>query len=218
MTMDLAHTRHGRAALGDATKATILKAAARVFAAQGFSGARIDAIAAEAGVNKALLYYHFEDKEQLLTAVFERQFEEFHGAILAALGAEGPARKALLEYVGLHFDALARARNLSSLHQHFMTADKVAEPLIVKYAKPRAMALRALLERGIATGEFRAFDTGQTAISITSLLVHYFSITPLLRRVGKTDPTSPEQLALRRREVLDFVRFSVFADPHAPVP
>lgn len=218
MTAPTLSPRHGRAALGDATKASILKAAARVFAAQGFSGARIDAIAAEAGVNKALLYYHFDDKEQLFTAVFERQFEESHGAILAALNAEGSAAAALLHYAGVHFDALAKARNLSSLHQQFLADRQVADGLIHKYALPRAMALKALLARGIASGEFRPFDTGNMAISVTSLLVHYFSITPILKRVSPIDPTAPEQLALRRTEILSMIRHAVFADPSLSVP
>lgn len=218
MSAPALHSRHGRAALGDATKASILRAAARVFAAQGFSGARIDAIAAEAGVNKALLYYHFEDKEQLFTAVFERQFEESQGAILAALNAEGPAAAALQRYIGVHFDFLVRARNLSSLQHQFLTDAKVADTLVRKYALPRSMALKALLERGMASGEFRKFDAGHMAISLTALLVHYFSITPILRRVGVIDPTSPEQLALRRKEVLDLVRHAVLANPGIPVP
>lgn len=50
-------------------KAKILKAAARLFARDGFAGARVDEIAAEAGVNKALLYYHVGNKAQLYEAV-----------------------------------------------------------------------------------------------------------------------------------------------------
>jgi len=49
----------------------ILDAAAREFAASGFEGARVDEIARKAGVNKALIYYYFKSKEELLAVLFE---------------------------------------------------------------------------------------------------------------------------------------------------
>ena len=49
----------------EATKARILAAAVREFSAKGISGARVDAIAARARVNKRMLYYYFESKEGL---------------------------------------------------------------------------------------------------------------------------------------------------------
>ncbi|GLC29192.1 TetR/AcrR family transcriptional regulator [Clostridium omnivorum] len=47
-------------------KTKILKAAEAIFAEKGFDGARVDEIAKKAKVNKALLYYYFENKEKLL--------------------------------------------------------------------------------------------------------------------------------------------------------
>lgn len=49
----------------------ILDAAAREFASAGFDGARVDEIARKAGVNKALIYYYFKSKEELLAVLFE---------------------------------------------------------------------------------------------------------------------------------------------------
>ena len=49
----------------------ILDAAARVFATQGPAGARIDVIAAEAGVNKRMLYHYFGAKQDLFAAVID---------------------------------------------------------------------------------------------------------------------------------------------------
>ena len=48
---------------------TILDAAAKVFAEKGYDGARVDEIAAEAGMNKAMLYYRIGDKEELYRRV-----------------------------------------------------------------------------------------------------------------------------------------------------
>jgi len=54
-----------------AARRAILAAAARAFAGQGPAGARIDAIAAEAGVNKRMLYHYFGDKNALFEAVLK---------------------------------------------------------------------------------------------------------------------------------------------------
>jgi AcrR family transcriptional regulator len=55
----------------DAAKRQILDAAARAFATSGPAGARIDAIAADAGVNKRMLYHYFGDKQALFAAVID---------------------------------------------------------------------------------------------------------------------------------------------------
>ena len=54
------------------TRAAILNAALEEFAHEGVTGARTDEIARSAGVNKALLYYYFKDKDGLYAAVLEQ--------------------------------------------------------------------------------------------------------------------------------------------------
>jgi len=54
------------------TEQRILDAAHAVFVRRGSAGARMQEIAAEAGVNQALLHYYFRTKELLARAAFER--------------------------------------------------------------------------------------------------------------------------------------------------
>src|SRR5438045_4380445 len=70
------------------SRAAILKAAVREFAREGVAGARTDAIARSAGVNKALLYYYFKDKEALYQAVLDEVFSGVRSAIQNALSQE----------------------------------------------------------------------------------------------------------------------------------
>ena len=60
------------------TRAAILKAALEEFAHEGVTGARTDEIARRAGVNKALLYYYFKDKEGLYAAALDQVFSGLH--------------------------------------------------------------------------------------------------------------------------------------------
>src|ERR1700682_5076780 len=89
------------------SRASILKAAIDEFADHGIAGARTDAIARAAKVNKALLYYYFKDKEALYGAVLDHVF----GGLVAQLGEVFshalPPRKKILAYAGAHLDYVA---------------------------------------------------------------------------------------------------------------
>ena len=67
----------------EATKARILDAALREFSAKGISGARVDAIAARAKVNKRMLYYYFGSKEGLFREILRRRLHERSAALRA---------------------------------------------------------------------------------------------------------------------------------------
>jgi TetR/AcrR family transcriptional regulator len=199
------------------TRAAILAAAERVFAEAGLAGARTEAIAAAAGVNKALLYYYFQSKERLYAAVIEDHLRAFNRQALALLAAPGPARVVLLRYVGLHFDFIsARHRHAPLFQQLMMTGGAPFARLVRRYLVPRTQAFGRLLERGMRDGEFRRVDRRHAAVSIAALIVFYFSAAPVLRLLGQRDAYTPTNLKRRKQEVLDFIRHALFHDPEAP--
>ena len=204
----------GRRKRSDETRAVIVAAAGRIFAKSGFAGARTDAIAAAAGVNKALLYYYFKSKESMYEAVVEDHFREFNRQALELLADPGPARTVLLRYVSLHFDFISQRHQSAPLFQQLMmTGGKFLERLIHKYFAPRGKALDKVIERGMRSGEFRRSDSFNTALSIVSLIVFYFSAAPVLQLLGHPDAYSAANLKRRKQEVLDFIRHGLFVDP-----
>lgn len=214
MKMVATHGVGGRRARNGGTRGAILACAADAFAGSGLAGARMDAIASAAGVNKALLYYYFKSKESLYQAVVEDHFEAFNREALAVLNGPGPARRVLLQYAEMHFDFICTRLRYASLYQQLMTAGgKPLERLVRKYFVPRSRALANLLERGMKNGEFRKADRVNTAISIVSMIVFYFSAAPVLKLVGHADPYSKASLDRRKREVLDFIRHGLFLHP-----
>lgn len=211
--------RAGRQRRSTETRAAILAAAGRIFATSGLAGARTDAIAAAAGVNKALLYYYFKSKESLYEAAVEDHFSEFNRQALEVLTAPGPARAVLLRYVSLHFDFISARHQSAPLFQQLMMAGgKFLERLIRKYFAPRSEALGKLIQRGMRNGEFRRVDPFHGAVSIASLIVFYFSAAPVLQLLGRPDAYSAVNLKRRKQEVLDFIRHGLFVDPKFPLP
>jgi TetR/AcrR family transcriptional regulator len=203
-----------RQARSDKTRAAILTAAERVFAESGLAGARTDAIAATAGVNKALLYYYFQSKERLYEAVVENHLLEFNRAVLDVLTAPGSPRTILLRYVNLHFDFVsARHRQARLFHQLMTSGGQPMQRLVRKHFAPRSRALHQLLARGMREGDFRRVDPFHISVSIVGLIVFYFSAAQVLQLLGHTDAYSDANLKRRKQEVLDFIRYGLFLHP-----
>lgn len=200
------------------TRAAILEAAGRIFADAGLAGARTDAIAEAADVNKALLYYYFKSKEALYRAVLEEQLKDFHRQLMETLRAGGPPRSVLMRYASLHFDFVSGRRCLAPLFQQvMMTGGRSLQHLVQKYFAPRNRAVARLIERGVRKGDFRAVDANHAAFSIAAVIVSYFSCEPVMRLLGRTDAYSAANLQRRKKEVLDFIRYGLFADPEGPL-
>ncbi|PJJ71553.1 AcrR family transcriptional regulator [Diaminobutyricimonas aerilata] len=93
------------------TQQLLLDAAAREFSRVGLAGARVDRIAADAGVNKERIYQYFGKKHELFGVVLQR---ELHG-LLDAVSVEGTGTKAVADYAGRVFDYHCEHPELSRL-------------------------------------------------------------------------------------------------------
>jgi TetR/AcrR family transcriptional regulator len=200
------------------TREAILEAAERIFADEGLEGARTDAIAAAAGVNKALLYYYFGSKNGLYRAVLEGYSADFNRQALDVLSSEGSASSVLLRYINLHFDFIAAHRHHGPLFQRMLMADeKTYVRLAREQGLPRLKALLKVIERGMRTGEFRRMDSTHAVISLVSLIVFFFSSATVLRAVSGIDPYTKANVERRKKEVLEFVRYAFFKNPESEV-
>jgi AcrR family transcriptional regulator len=77
------------------TEEKILDAAKTVFHRKGFEGSRMQEIADEAGINKALLHYYFRTKENLFDAVFTAAFREIFTKLFTTVEADVPLEEKL---------------------------------------------------------------------------------------------------------------------------
>lgn len=80
---------------GSSGRARILEQARRLFLEQGYAAVSMQQIADAAGVNKATLYHHFRDKEDLFLAVFGAELARIEGAVREALTDAGTLRQRL---------------------------------------------------------------------------------------------------------------------------
>jgi TetR/AcrR family transcriptional regulator len=215
----LAHP-HPKSRLGsrrrpEESRAAILRAAVEEFSREGVAGARTDAIARAAHVNKALLYYYFRDKEALYDAVLDHVFGGLTAFIHQALVCELPPRQKILAYAGAHFDYIARHPLYPRIVQGEMSyaareGSRHFERIVEKYFRPLFARLAEILKQGIENGEFRPVSPFHFIPSMISMIVFYFTSAPVLRLMIKADPMAPERLAERRAAVLDFIAAALF--------
>jgi TetR/AcrR family transcriptional regulator len=70
------------------TEELILDAALKVFTEKGYAAARMEEIAHEAGINRALLHYYYRSKEKMFTIIFEKQFTKFISGIAKIVSSD----------------------------------------------------------------------------------------------------------------------------------
>lgn len=211
--------RMGSRGQPEVSRAAILQAAAREFADYGIAGARTDAIAREARVNKALLYYYFQDKETLYGAVLDEAFSGLKSTVFQALDQGAGPREKILAYVGTYFDFIASHPLYPRLMQREMMRAKEGgspylERLIKVYFQPIYARLSTVLRQGIAAGEFRPIDPAHFVPSMIAMIVFYFSSAPVMRKIVGFDPLAPQRIAERRAAVLDFIAAALFRPKH----
>lgn len=201
------------------TRSAILDAAGPIFAESGLAGARTEAIAAAAGVNKALLYYYFQSKEDLYYAVLDENMAGFHQSAMEVLNRPGCPRAILLEYCAMHFDFICARLSYAPLYQQMMASDgKGKQQLARKYLAPRSEAVRALLARGMQEGVFRQADVNHTSLSMVAVVAFFFTAAPVLKLIDGPSALDDEHIQRRKEQALEFIRFGIFADPNAPLP
>src|SRR5580658_3035851 len=216
-------TRLGSRGQPEESRAAILHAAAKEFAELGIAGARTDAIAREARVNKALLYYYFKDKETLYGAVLDDAFSGMRTKVFQVLDSDLPPREKIMAYVGAYFDFIASNHIYPKLMQREMMRAKEGhsehiDRLVKTYFQPIYRRVGELLQKGIAEGEFRRVDPAHFVPSMVAMIVFYFSSAPVMQRIMHFNPLAPQRIAERRAAVLDFISAALFqprpsADP-----
>jgi TetR/AcrR family transcriptional regulator len=207
--------RMGSRGRPEESRAAILAAAAYEFAEHGIAGARTDAIAREARVNKALLYYYFKDKETLYGAVLDDAFSGLKNAVFQVLDSDLPPREKMLAYAGTYFDFIAANQLYPRLMQREMMRAREGqsphiEKVIKAYIQPIFLKVSEVLRQGIAGGHFRPVNPAHFVQSIVAMIVFYFSSAPMMQKIVGFNPLTPERIAERRASVLDFISAALF--------
>ena len=195
----------------DRSQATILAAARDEFAEHGLGGARMDRIAERAGLNKRLIYYYFEDKEQLFRAVLEQAYrhirEEERKLKLLELKPADAVRR-LVEFTWnyyLEHPEFLSLLNSANLHRARHLQDSNAQR-VRELNSPLIATLGEILEHGRRDGSFRGgIDPVQLYVSIAGLSFFYLSNKHTLAAVFGRDLMTPKARSERLSHMIELV-------------
>ncbi|MBW8871748.1 MAG: TetR/AcrR family transcriptional regulator [Leifsonia sp.] len=147
----------------DDRRETVLDSAIAVFAASGYLGTPIAAIASDADISPAYVFKLFPSKESLFVASLDRCFERIEAALEAgARAADGGTPAAILDAMGGAYAELISDRSLLMLQVHAQSASDVPEirealrrglARITRFATTRSGADEDAVQRFVAYGQ-----------------------------------------------------------------
>jgi AcrR family transcriptional regulator len=191
------------------TRASILEAATREFATEGFSGARVDAIAARANINKRMLYHYFGNKEDLYLSVLEETYRGIRAAERTLHLEDLPPDQGIERLVTFTWEYfLAHPEFLSLLNtENLMRARHLKRSKrIQELHSPLVGLIDGLLARGVQQGLFRSgVDPVQLYVSIASLGFFYLSNRWTLSTIFGRDLNSDKALEERGAHIVEVV-------------
>ncbi|HEV7993540.1 MAG TPA: helix-turn-helix domain-containing protein [Gemmatimonadaceae bacterium] len=195
---------------GDAEQ-RILDAAHKVFVRRGTAGARMQEIADEAGVNKALLHYYFRNKSRLADAIFQRVAGGVFSRIMDVALSDAELEEKVPHIIGAYLEQLARTPYapgyvLGELSHHPERGKQLIDALgrMREGASPRAVLekLQRQLDQRIAEGTIKPISAQQFLTNLVSLCIFPFAAKPLLCAVMELDDAGFAAFIDERRRVL----------------
>lgn len=192
----------------DETRTNILEVAAREFADKGLSGARIDEIAEKTASSKRMIYYYFGGKDELYRAVLERSYSMIRAREAAADYDSLPADQALRAQIEHTFDYHAEHPEFVRLvmNENIHHGEHIGHVEGLKERNKSVIAaLKAIIDRGVATGQFRPVDPVELHMSISALCFYNVSNRYTFASNFDVDIAAPETQARRRVQVADII-------------
>jgi AcrR family transcriptional regulator len=196
------------------TRGEILEAATREFAEHGYSGARVDVIATKTRTTKRMLYYYFESKAGLYTAVLERAYAGIRERE-QELDVEGldpvAAIRRLAELTFVHHEShpdFIRLVMIENIHRAEHMTDSLAN-----LNTPAIEIIGRILDRGRAEGVFkRDVDAVDVHMMISAFCVFRVANQHTFGTIFGRDLMAPElrehYRAMLGDMVVDYLRAS----------
>lgn len=191
------------------TRALILAAATEEFAEKGFAGARIEQIAKRSGSNKRMLYYYFNNKEDLFLAVMEDTYKTIRDAESELRLLDLPPVEAIRSLIAFTWDYYIRHPEFLKLlnTENLYHASHIKRSKNIGFYNSKLIGtLNEILIHGQREKLFRGgVDPLQLYISIAALSYFYLSNNDTLSTIFVRDLSTPKAKVERLQHMIDLV-------------
>jgi len=169
------------------TEEKIIIAARRIFREKGKDGARMQEIADQAGINKALLHYYFRSKDVLFDKIFKQEIQEVMHQILATISDQTDFRNFLYAFIREYLRNIAPRRNV--IRFVLWEADKKKDQFVNYLSESfqehgfSGNPIIGRITRAIEEGEIRPCDPVNLVLSILGMSIFPFMAAPIMERI-----------------------------------
>jgi len=164
----------------DSTEDKILEAAKNVFVAKGMEGARMQEIADEAGINKALLHYYFRSKERLFEAIFGEIIKFAFPKITRIAQSDVPFVTKIEQVVDAYIDLLIKHPFIPGFVMKELNRDPSGLFKIVVKFGLNPQAIFDHIQAAMDSGEIIQMQPRHLAANIISMCIFPFAARPLV--------------------------------------
>lgn len=188
------------------TEQKIFEAAQQVFLEHGTARARMQEIADEAGINKALVHYYFRSKDRLSEAVFQEAVGRFLPRIFQLIAAEQSLEKKIETIIQEYIGFLSENPHLPGFVIHEVNYHpERAKQFVRSIGTLDLQPLQEQLEQGVADGTLQPIAVEQFVVNLIGLCVFPFIARPMLEMVlGLEGAVFDDFIEERQRELPSF--------------
>jgi TetR/AcrR family transcriptional regulator len=167
----------------------ILEAAMDEFIAHGWTGARMQAIADRAGINKTLLHYYFRSKKNLYQRILYRVMKYFFGIVLGNIMQSGSFEEFLRAAIDTVVEESGRNPRLPMfLMQELSLGGKTARVMLREVLNEQKEPITAVMlgkvQKGIEAGVIRPVDPGQFILTLIGSCLYFALAEPIIMEIG----------------------------------
>ncbi len=187
------------------SKEKILEAAMGEFAKNGLQGARVDKIAAEAGVNKAMIYYHFSSKAKLYNEVVHNFVASRITMLQRDISNEVRLEDAVRQALDFHAEMFHNNPQVISIFlRELATPGSEIIATVANVIKGAGLPAEfsKKLSNGMRSGEFRPVDVRQAMISLMTMSIGYFLMSQIFDNVWQVTG-EPAFIEERKKAIVD---------------
>lgn len=195
----------------DNTEEKILAAARNVFIHKGMDGARMQEIADEAGINKALLHYYFRSKQKLFEAIFKSVFGKIMPNVMLMVNSDKPIEDKLAAFIENYIDILTTNPFLPTFILKEIHRDPEFLAGMIKESGINPQQIISMFKQEMENGKIRKMDPRDLIINIISLSVFPIAGKPLLSEMffEKDKANYDEFIEKRKVTIKEFILHSI---------
>ncbi len=185
------------------TEQNILNAAISVFQKKGMAGARMQEIADEAKINKAMLHYYYRNKQLLFEAVFMQAFQKFAPHINSIFNSERTVFEKIRDFADSYISFVIENPYLPTfLIQEININPDFAMTFFSTHSVPNPVLLEKQIAKEVKQGILKPIAPKQLLLNLFSLCAFPFVGAGLVKGILKIDKASFNTMMEERKKLI----------------